>query len=205
MKCQNINFSPITFTSPGIYSYTIKELTPSDANWKTDSRIYRVVVTVTDNGHGALEARVEYPDGFPRFVNKRKCKCCKCCPPPPPFDPCKFFKCIPFPMFWFAPPQKPEFEKIMKSTPHVLTFWDDLSKYWDSYRNRYWWDCLQKRWRSDPGGHKGVCFCTKRCQAKQERVHINGLHGFSRRFFANRGGRFRANPEVRAGSANEEW
>ena len=165
MKCQNINFPALTFTSPGVYSYTIKELTPSDANWKTDNRIYRAVVTVKDNGNGILEASVDYPDGFPKFVNKRRCKCCKCHPPPPPpFDPCKFFNCIPFPMLWFAPPQKPEFAKIIKSTPHLLDFWDDLFRYWDSYRSRYWWDCLKKRWRNDSSGHKNVCFCVKRCQ-----------------------------------------
>ena len=55
----NINFPALTFTSPGIFTYTVKELTPSDESWKTDSRVYRVVITVTDNGDGTLTARAD--------------------------------------------------------------------------------------------------------------------------------------------------
>ena len=125
MKCSynNINFPEITFTSPGVYSYTIKELTPSDDKWKTDSRIYRVVVTVTDNGDGTLAASLDYPDGFPGFVN---IYCSS--PPPPPPGVCECFDKMPFPMLWFAPPQKPEFMELMKSAPHVLDWWEYVGR-----------------------------------------------------------------------------
>ncbi|MDR1564757.1 MAG: hypothetical protein LBS74_07350 [Oscillospiraceae bacterium] len=66
----NVDFSPISITEAGVHEYTIKEKTPSDGNWQTDSREYRVRVTVTDNGKGQLVvSQVEYPDGFPDFVN----------------------------------------------------------------------------------------------------------------------------------------
>ena len=126
-----INFPELTFASPGIYSYTVKELTPSDGKWKTDNRVYRVIVTVTENADGILTACLDYPDGFPKFVNNYKL-----CPPPPPPPPpplppseiCKFFKKLPFPMYWFAPPRKPEYIELMKSAPDVLTLWDDCLK-----------------------------------------------------------------------------
>ena len=121
----NINFPALEFTAPGVYSYTIKELTPSNRQWETDSRVYRVIITITDNGEGLLVASLDYPDGFPTFVNRSKCD-----PPPPPpppsDDPCKFFYCLPFPMFLFVPPQKPEFMELAKSSPHVLVWWDNL-------------------------------------------------------------------------------
>ena len=144
MKCQNINFPALTFTSPGIYSYTIKELTPSDMNWKTDSRVYRAVVTVTANGDGTLDANVDYPDGFPKFVNIHSSL-----PPPPPCDVCKYFDCLPFPMILFAPPQKPEFTSIMESTPNAFEKWENALKYLHNYCSRYRWDSSQKRWRDD--------------------------------------------------------
>ena len=97
----------------------MKELTPSDEKWETDSRVYRVVVTVTDNGDGTLAASLDYPDGFPKFVNTY---CYP--PPPPPIDVCKHFYRLPFPMFWFAPPQKPEFMELMRSSPHILD-WEE--------------------------------------------------------------------------------
>ena len=158
MKCQNINFPALTFTSPGIYSYTIKELTHYDRNWRTDDRVYRAIVTVTDSGDGVLEASVDYPDGFPKFVNIHSC------PPPPPCDVCKYFDCLPFPMFWFAPPQKPEFMDITKSTPNAFDRWEGALEYLRNYCSRYWWDCLQERWRDDFCGYKGECFCGNQCQ-----------------------------------------
>jgi len=121
--CKNINFPALTFTSPGIYSYTVKELTPSNERWETDDRVYSVTVTVVDIGGGNLSASVDYPDGFPKFVNIYDGQ-----PPKPPHNPCKYFKCLPFPMFIFAPPQKPEYMELMKKMPQVFEWWDDLLK-----------------------------------------------------------------------------
>ena len=116
--CNNINFPELTFTSSGVYNYTIRELTPLDREWDTDSRVYRAVVTVTENSDGKLTASVQYPDGFPMFVNIRKKY--------PPCDKCKYFDCLPFPMLWFTPPQKPEFMELMKSAPHVFDWLEEL-------------------------------------------------------------------------------
>ena len=164
VKCQNINFPALTFTAPGVYSYTIKELTPSDVNWGTDNRVYRAVVTVTENGDGTLDAHLDYPDGFPKFVNRHNCP-----PPPPPCDVCKYFDCLPFPMFLFLPPQKPEFMNIVESEPNAFDKWDDALKHLRNYCNRYWWDCLQKRWRDDSCGYMGECLCGNLCQGENKR------------------------------------
>jgi len=129
VKCHNINFPALEFTTPGVYSYTIEELTPSDEYWETDNRVYRAVVTVTQNEDGTLEARVDYPDGFPKFENRHIC-------PPPPCDVCKYFDCIPFPFFWFTPPQKPEFMDIMASTPNAFDIWEDTINYLRNYFNK---------------------------------------------------------------------
>ena len=115
----NITFPPQKFTSPGVFTYTIRELTPTDAMWETDNRVYRAVVTVIDTGAGQLCAKVDYPDGFPRFVNEYK-------KPPPPSNVCKYFNCLPFPMFWFLPPQKPEFMEIMETHPDVFDKWETV-------------------------------------------------------------------------------
>jgi len=123
----NFNFPALTFTSPGIYTYTVKELSPSDDEWKTDDRVYRVVVTVTVTGDGTLAASVEYPDGKPRFINKYKCDCYP--PPKPPSNVCKYFDCLPFPMFCFRAPQKPEFTDIMKESPNIFEWWENLLKH----------------------------------------------------------------------------
>ena len=115
----NVNFPELTFTSPGVYLYTIKELTPSGDRWKTDRRVYRVVVTVTKDECGDLVAKLDYPDGFPKFVNKYY----RTPPPPPPPPPpgvCECFEKLPFPMHWFAPPQKAEFMENLRSAPHLL-------------------------------------------------------------------------------------
>ena len=119
----NINFPALTFTAPGIYSYTVKELTPSDRDWITDDRVYRVIVTVTVNEDGTLTAITDYPDGFPKFTN------IYCPPPKPPRDVCKIFNCLPFPMFLFLPPQMPEFTKLMESTPNAFDWWDNIIKW----------------------------------------------------------------------------
>jgi len=134
----NINFPALTLTTPGVYSYTIKELTPSDEKWKTDSRVYRVVVKVTDNEDGTLMARINYPDGIPKFDNTYM-------PPPPPCNPCKYFNCLPFPMFWFAPPQKPEFKELLRSSPHIYDQWDNFLKCWHDEHCENKCNCCQCR------------------------------------------------------------
>ena len=112
----DINFPELTFTSPGEYTYTLKELTPSSATWKTDKKTYRVVVNVTEGEDGKLVASLAYPDGLPKFTNKHR----DCPPPKPPCNPCKYFNCLPFPMLWFSPPQEPEFMELIKKSPQIF-------------------------------------------------------------------------------------
>jgi len=65
----NIKFPALIFDKPGVYSYVMKELSPSSGDWITDRREYRVIITVKEK-LGELVARVDYPDGDPVFVNK---------------------------------------------------------------------------------------------------------------------------------------
>jgi len=67
--CGAFQFPDLTYDEPGIYEYTMRELTPSGDGWKTDDRVIRLIVTVVDDGHGNLVATIEYPDGFPSFTN----------------------------------------------------------------------------------------------------------------------------------------
>jgi pilin isopeptide linkage protein len=62
-------FPALLFTQPGVYSYTVRELTPSGGGWTTDDTVYPVTVTVTDDGQGQLITDVTYPDGQPAFTN----------------------------------------------------------------------------------------------------------------------------------------
>ena len=62
-------FPELVFKTPGIYEYTLEELTPSGDGWDTDDKIVNVIVTVVDDGHGNLVATVSYPDGYPSFTN----------------------------------------------------------------------------------------------------------------------------------------
>jgi pilin isopeptide linkage protein len=80
MKCYKgiVEFPEICFTEPGKYNYTIRETTQTNQRWVTDDRIYRAIITVTENKNGSLTAVVEYPDGFPAFVN-RYCPPVCCC------------------------------------------------------------------------------------------------------------------------------
>lgn len=68
--CGAFKFPAQQYTAPGVYEYTLKELTPSGDGWQTDSKVVPVVVVVEDDGHGHLVAFVEYPEGFPTFKNK---------------------------------------------------------------------------------------------------------------------------------------
>jgi len=69
VDCGAFQFPAMSYDEPGVYEYTLRELTPSGDGWTTDGRTIRVVVTVVDDGHGNLVATVSYPDGFPSFVN----------------------------------------------------------------------------------------------------------------------------------------
>ncbi|MDR0929053.1 MAG: hypothetical protein LBM74_04985 [Oscillospiraceae bacterium] len=66
-----IDFGAIVYTEPGTYAYTIEE-DGADAGegWRTDSTVYKVLVTVAPDGAGHLVSTVSYPDGNqPIFSN----------------------------------------------------------------------------------------------------------------------------------------
>jgi len=69
VTCGSFIFPELIFDAPGIYEYTLEELTPSGGGWTTDDRIIKVIVTVVADKHGNLIATVSYPDGFPSFKN----------------------------------------------------------------------------------------------------------------------------------------
>ena len=79
-----MQFPELCFTEAGIYSYTIRETTPSNKFWQTDRREFRVIITIEKDANGNLVSFVDYPDGYPEFVNKysppivykRYCKYC---------------------------------------------------------------------------------------------------------------------------------
>lgn len=63
--------SPVTFTEPGEYTYTIVEVSGNVSGVTYDDAVHTAVVTVTDNGDGTLSATVTY-DGsgkLPVFTN----------------------------------------------------------------------------------------------------------------------------------------
>ncbi len=72
----SVVFDGLTFTTPGIYRYSLREL-PGDAGGVAyDDAVYTVHILVTDEGTGALAARVVYldeagepVDGAPVFEN----------------------------------------------------------------------------------------------------------------------------------------
>ena len=123
MKGQ-FSFPELVFTSPGTYTYTIKELTPSSEQWETDERVYRVVITVVDTGGGVLAASASYPDNWPAFINTYR-------HPKPPRDVCKCFYKLPFPMLYFNPPQKPEFDGLMENSPYVFDWWGTIREWFE--------------------------------------------------------------------------
>ena len=116
--CYDISFPALRLTSPGTYRYTMRELTSADGNWETDPRAYPVVITVTDSGPGGLTAAVTYPQGFPIFVNTHHCE-----GRPPTV--CGRFVCLPFPMYWFAPPQRAEYTAVALGSP-VIEWWESV-------------------------------------------------------------------------------
>ena len=64
-----IKFTEIIYDSQGVYEYTIKEMSLSNSLWQTDSTIYNVTVTVTENDSGILSAYAQYPEGRVVFRN----------------------------------------------------------------------------------------------------------------------------------------
>ncbi|MCL2694443.1 MAG: hypothetical protein FWE60_05005, partial [Oscillospiraceae bacterium] len=67
---EDVRFPDVCFDKAGVYEYTISETSVSGDGWITDPKKYPVIVTVTDDGHGRLTAKTEYPNGKPEFVNK---------------------------------------------------------------------------------------------------------------------------------------
>lgn len=62
-EIDEIHFSPIEFTEPGIYTYSVAEVTPEAADGlggiDYDTSVYNVTVAVEDNGEGQLIAKVD--------------------------------------------------------------------------------------------------------------------------------------------------
>ena len=67
---KTIPFGEITYTEPGTYEYTITETAPG-SGWTVTGNAIKVIVAVTDNGEGQLEATVE---GGATITNAYKAK-----------------------------------------------------------------------------------------------------------------------------------
>lgn len=65
-----VTFDPISYTEAGRYTYTIEEISVDADGYTKKTDAQEVVVTVTDNGDGTLEAVPEYGNAFPEFVNE---------------------------------------------------------------------------------------------------------------------------------------
>ena len=59
----SINFASLTYTNAGTYTYRMNEVTTSSDDVVTDSTEYTVIVTVTDDGNGQLDAKRVYKRG----------------------------------------------------------------------------------------------------------------------------------------------
>ena len=66
-----IVFEDLTFTEAGVYTYLLSEVKGNDANTTYDETVYTVVITVTDDGKGQLNAEVKYLLGE-KSVDKAK-------------------------------------------------------------------------------------------------------------------------------------
>ena len=64
----SIAFDPITYTEPGTYTYTLKEVAGSNAGMTYDSNLHTVTVVATDDGTGQIHASVTSPT--PTFTNR---------------------------------------------------------------------------------------------------------------------------------------
>ena len=58
----NVTFGDITYTAPGVYSYSVAEVNSGDAGYTYDNGAVDVTVTVTDNGDGTMKAETSYGD-----------------------------------------------------------------------------------------------------------------------------------------------
>ena len=65
-------FTGLTFDTAGTYKYTITEVKGAIAGITYDEAVYRVTITVTDNGTGKLVTKVTYEDGEVIFRNSFK-------------------------------------------------------------------------------------------------------------------------------------
>lgn len=65
----NINFPALTFTEPGTFHFTLREITPARGGWTADTSVFPAIITVIDNGEGQLIATVDYPYGPPSFTS----------------------------------------------------------------------------------------------------------------------------------------
>ena len=72
--CGLVEFPELSFTHPGVFEYTLRELTPSGGGWTTDDSEIKVIVSVVSDGHGNLVATISYPEGFPSFTDTHESK-----------------------------------------------------------------------------------------------------------------------------------
>ena len=66
----SVNFGCLSYTAPGTYTYTAREVTDGLAEGVTPVRgSFTITVKVTDNGDGTLDCDVDYPKGGLAFEN----------------------------------------------------------------------------------------------------------------------------------------
>lgn len=65
-----VMFDTVKFKEAGVYEYTVSEVNDKQANIKYDEHVYKIKVTVTDDGSGTLSAEVS--DGSIVFTNHYK-------------------------------------------------------------------------------------------------------------------------------------
>lgn len=62
-EATGFKFPAQTFSKPGVYNYLVSEESGSKGGVTYDTTVYKVQIKVTDNGKGALQAKVVYTDG----------------------------------------------------------------------------------------------------------------------------------------------
>ena len=58
-----VTFPAVTYTKPGVYTYTMQEKNDGKGGVSYDTRTYQVTVTVADDGKGSLTAKAETSEG----------------------------------------------------------------------------------------------------------------------------------------------